>query len=673
MRYISPDSRGVMSKLTQIILDWQISFRTRLALIAGGVAFLTVIGLSLIAHEITGRGAVRNHGELLRGIAHQLSGQISTSFNERFHELRSAAALDLLQKPQDPHVRRLLEQMKKDEPAYAWIGIVDRAARIQVATGQLQAGRTVDHRPMLSEGLQGPFVGDLQDTLLSRRAPLSRKEIAHEFLDISTPIFDAGGSAIGVLGANLNFAWVSEFQRQTESQFALRGLEVEIIDRDGDILPTSISLAQGIAWKNVGREPPFVQSATQSEGFLLAPESNGNSYLSGFATLEGPLTRRLGWIVVARQTERDALAVPREMARTIFWAGCVGAAMTFLVTWILMGRMTKPVLSIAKAALDAKADGYLRVQLPVYPRSDEIGVLSSAMDELVGRLQSVNSEVVGAKLAAERASLAKSEFLANMSHEIRTPLGAIMGFIDLMKDSSDPEETRAYIATIDRNSKMLLRIIDDILDLSKVEAGKLVIERAEFSLPVLLGEFQDLMAMRAREKAILFSTHALNPLPDLLVGDVVRIRQILTNAVGNAIKFTDSGAVELRVAYDGGFLEFTVADTGRGISAEQARKLFQPFAQADSSTTRQFGGSGLGLVLGSAVRWAVIFSSSKARSASGASSPRGCSSSGRREASCCAPRRSTSPSPCPSPPRPDGAAWPTPRCCSSRTRSTTRP
>lgn len=209
------------------------------------------------------------------------------------------------------------------------------------------------------------------------------------------------------------------------------------------------------------------------------------------------------------------------------------------------------------------------------------------------------AEIEATKVEAERASQAKSAFLANMSHEIRTPLGAIMGFVDLIKESKTEQdiEVSDFLSIIERNSQHLLRIIDDILDLTKVEAGKMAIEILEFNFVEFLADFASLAGMKARENGINFEFISDTELPEFVNSDPTRVRQILSNIVGNAIKFTEKGKVELRVIYSMDYIEFIVTDTGRGISQEQRGSLFQAFAQADSSTTRKFGGTGLGLVL----------------------------------------------------------------------------
>jgi len=217
-------------------------------------------------------------------------------------------------------------------------------------------------------------------------------------------------------------------------------------------------------------------------------------------------------------------------------------------------------------------------------------------------LEAINRELAGAKAIAEDANRSKSEFLANMSHEIRTPMTAILGFAELMLDADlSPGERRACIETINRNGKHLLTIINDILDLSKVEAGKMAVERIACSPGEVVAEVASLMRERAAGKGLTFDVEFCGAVPKRIQSDPTRLRQILINLVGNGVKFTETGGVRLTVRPDDGAstsrLCFEITDTGIGMSEELQQRLFEPFVQADGSTTRTFGGTGLGLTI----------------------------------------------------------------------------
>jgi signal transduction histidine kinase/CheY-like chemotaxis protein len=211
-------------------------------------------------------------------------------------------------------------------------------------------------------------------------------------------------------------------------------------------------------------------------------------------------------------------------------------------------------------------------------------------------------ELEAAKLAAEAASVAKGQFLANMSHEIRTPLHGILGMARLALDpGTSLEQARAYLKTLDRCAQGLLHILNDILDFSKIEAGKLAIERIAFSLRNLLAETHETLLPQAAAKGLVLECQAAPEIPDFLFGDPARLRQVLVNLLGNAVKFTRTGSVRLHVSAappvesDSVHLRFSVADTGIGIPKNQQGRIFEAFAQADGSVSRRFGGTGLGL------------------------------------------------------------------------------
>lgn len=201
--------------------------------------------------------------------------------------------------------------------------------------------------------------------------------------------------------------------------------------------------------------------------------------------------------------------------------------------------------------------------------------------------------------AALAASQSKSEFLANMSHEIRTPMAAILGYADVLLGHLHDPDNRNCVLVMKRNGQHLLELINDILDLSRIEAGKLDLDVESVSLPQLVADVQSLMHVRADQKKLSFHAEFETKVPETIRTDATRLRQVLINLIGNAIKFTDHGSVTLAVAFDPAskMLTFSVRDTGIGISPEQQRRLFQPFSQGDSSVTRSYGGSGLGLAI----------------------------------------------------------------------------
>ncbi len=379
----------------------------------------------------------------------------------------------------------------------------------------------------------------------------------------------------------------------------------------------AVSVAEDISGSSViqshAAAGQLIATTTSSTGDEIVASLDSATPVDTVENVELVATKvddRLYYVAAERQPEidevlyfyRDANVVPADFdsaGKQIFAASMITLAIGVLLSVLVSMRISRPVRKLTDAA-SAFALGNFSVRVEQESR-DEIGQLAHAFNEMAQVIQVARDQLVASRDLAEDASRAKSEFLATMSHEIRTPMNGVLGMLELLEHSPLNDTQKAYVEVIRNSGDMLLGIINDILDFSKIEAGKLDLDIAAFDLDRLMSETSEIFKVQAQTKGLVFNCASPEDIPRLL-GDPTRLKQVLTNLIGNAVKFTEEGTVTVSAmsqAVDDSHLDISiaVADTGIGISEEVQHDIFQPFAQADSGTTRNYGGTGLGLAI----------------------------------------------------------------------------
>ena len=404
---------------------------------------------------------------------------------------------------------------------------------------------------------------------------------------------------------------------------AIHAIETYAKAPGGD--PDLSAVPSEMAWEMLRADQEALRSANAARDAVR----DGEIYVSNignFHTIYMPIRfsdSTNPWSVAVSIPMDQVLKGTRDVRNYVLGLAIVSVCAIALVLYLIAGSVAKPILALASSARKI-GEGNFDVRLPQSSDGDEIGILSKAfqamaakIDDLVSKLQNyareleeknenlkrLNEQLVLAKDEADRSNRAKSDFLSHMSHEMRTPLNAVIGMTAIGKSAEGTERKDYAFDKIESASSHLLGVVDDILDMSKIEANKLELSPAVFDFEKMLQKVVGIINFRLEEKHQSFRVNVDKNIPHRLIADDQRLAQVLTNLIANAVKFTpENGSIRLDtrlVEEQDGIcsIQFDVADTGIGISAEQQARLFHSFEQADSSTSRQFGGTGLGLAI----------------------------------------------------------------------------
>ncbi|WP_158271600.1 hybrid sensor histidine kinase/response regulator [Limnohabitans sp. 2KL-1] len=430
--------------------------------------------------------------------------------------------------------------------------------------------------------------------------PILGKATLQPIVVVAVPIRDSNDQLIGIMGGVLNLykpnllgSIATRKNGETGYYYLVTQDRLRIAHPDTELIFKKVPPNSG----NI----PFENAMNGFEGTQEGYTTRGLKGLFTFKKLEAT-----DWIVASVVPSAEAFAPIEQLLQKMVGVSVMLLLVMTPLLWTFVGRLVRPLGLLARAmhhTAEKMRDG--QTVAPIAQRGGhEIQTVTQAFNEFVKARIHAEKDLSLARDAAQAANASKSHFLANMSHEIRTPMNGILGMTELCLQTRMTAEQKSYLDMVATSANSLLAVINDILDFSKIEARKLSLDPHPFSLHSLIRQATRTLSLRASEKELELLCDMACKVPDQVIGDPLRLQQVITNLLGNAIKFTAKGEILLSVkpmsappSPDGVWLEFSIKDTGIGIAPDKQALIFDVFTQADSSTVRRFGGSGLGLAI----------------------------------------------------------------------------
>jgi signal transduction histidine kinase/DNA-binding response OmpR family regulator len=588
------------------------------------VATLPVLLLAAVDNQLSAAKREADGGARLRDAVIALNQQIEEYVADHEHAVQSLAAAIADPKITSADRQRLIDAMPRIYPGFITLFAADRRGMVS----EIYPARETDTPPIADREY---FI----EALRTRRMAVSDVilgRLSHvPIVTIAVPRVDADSEVAGVAGGSLD---LSKFERFADAFRRLPDASITVVDQHDRLIYSSAP--GGFAPLHSLAQDPLVHGNTPAAGGVYRYQRPVAGARNSTRIAAAAVMPSLGWKVFIEQP-----LLTLRLQSTGYYALTLALMVLALGTAVLgarafSGAVTRPLeelitvvrnISAHGAVAEAKlssnppaeiaelvedvngmhtrlADSYQQLEQALIQRERLNLELRALTEDLDRKVRERTAELAAATRTAEEASRAKSEFLANMSHEIRTPLNGIIGMTELALDTTLTQEQREYLTMVKSSADALLAILNDILDFSKIEMRKLEMEAIPFSVRDHLADLLKPLALRAEQKDLEVVAHVLPDVPSAAVGDPGRLRQVLVNLVGNAIKFTERGQVLVQVEVesrsgDGAVLHYFVSDSGIGIPEDKQRAIFEPFEQADGSTTRRFGGTGLGLAISS--------------------------------------------------------------------------